>query len=55
MARDTTDSRPIENHGQLIEWFKKGCKPKEQWRIGTEHEKFGFYLDTNEPSEAVDG
>lgn len=49
MARDTTDSRPIENHRQLVEWLEKGCKPKEQWRIGTEHEKFGFYLNSLEP------
>jgi len=49
MARDTTDDRPIENYSQLVEWLTKGNKPKEDWRIGTEHEKFGFYLDTNEP------
>ncbi|MBF0421371.1 MAG: glutamate--cysteine ligase [Magnetococcales bacterium] len=26
----------------LITWFHEGCKPRDQWRIGTEHEKFGF-------------
>lgn len=49
MARDTTDDRPIESVTQLVEWFEKGCKPKEDWRIGTEHEKFGFYLKDNKP------
>eukprot|EP00958_Prasinococcus_capsulatus_P001629 scaffold142_cov315-Prasinococcus_capsulatus_cf.AAC.6 len=28
---------------QLVEYVAGGCKPKEKWRIGTEHEKFGFY------------
>lgn len=42
MARDTTDDRPIENHSQLVEWLSVGNKPKSEWRIGTEHEKFGF-------------
>jgi glutamate--cysteine ligase len=44
MARDTTDLTPVENRDQLVAWLEKGCKPREQWRIGTEHEKFGFYI-----------
>ncbi len=28
-----------------------GCKPKSAWRIGTEHEKFGFQLDDLRPPE----
>ena len=43
MARDTTDRTPVETRHQLVEWLEKGCKPRESWRIGTEHEKFGFY------------
>ena len=27
---------------QLAEHLALGCKPRAQWRIGTEHEKFGF-------------
>ena len=27
----------------------QGAKPKAQWRIGTEHEKFAFTTDTHEP------
>ncbi len=49
MARDTTDDRPIESKTQMIEWLTKGCKPKEDWRIGTEHEKFGFCMHTLKP------
>ncbi|KAF5197789.1 Glutamate--cysteine ligase [Thalictrum thalictroides] len=33
----------------LVTYLASGCKPKEQWRIGTEHEKFGFELDTLRP------
>ena len=49
MARDTTDSRPIEGMDELVAYLAKGNKPKEQWRIGTEHEKFPFYLDGHSP------
>ncbi|MDJ0613071.1 MAG: glutamate--cysteine ligase [Rhizobiaceae bacterium] len=49
MARDTTDNQPIENHAQLIEWMSVGCKPKSEWRIGTEHEKFGFCMQNHSP------
>jgi len=40
---------PIERHEQLAELLSKGCKPKEDWRIGTEHEKFGYCKDTLKP------
>jgi glutamate--cysteine ligase len=33
----------------LAAWFSLGCKPREQWRIGTEHEKVGFCMDTLKP------
>ena len=32
----------IENRHQLVEYLESGCKPKSEWRLGTEHEKFGF-------------
>ncbi|MBS0125130.1 glutamate--cysteine ligase [Thetidibacter halocola] len=40
---------PIERHEQLAEYLESGCKPKDQWRIGTEHEKFGYCKDTLRP------
>ena len=40
---------PIERHEQLAEYLESGCKPKSDWRIGTEHEKFGFCKDTLKP------
>ncbi|MEM9277175.1 MAG: glutamate--cysteine ligase [Pseudomonadota bacterium] len=49
MARDTTDNQPIENNEQLVGWLTAGCKPKEDWRIGTEHEKFGYCIKAFKP------
>ncbi|APX89579.1 glutamate--cysteine ligase [Brevirhabdus pacifica] len=37
---------PIERHEQLAEYLAEGCKPRDQWRIGTEHEKFGYNRET---------
>ena len=37
---------PIEHQGQLAEYLAAGCKPRADWRIGTEHEKFGYCRDT---------
>ena len=39
----------IENYRELIEYLESGCKPKSQWGIGTEHEKFGFTTDDLRP------
>ncbi len=45
------DDAPIENRDQLIGVFEKGNKPKADWRIGTEHEKFVYRLsDHGAPS-----
>jgi glutamate--cysteine ligase len=44
-------SPTIENRQQLIDHLAAGCKPPEQWRIGTEHEKFAYHLDTLRPLE----
>ncbi|MEM7240747.1 MAG: glutamate--cysteine ligase [Pseudomonadota bacterium] len=39
----------IEHEDQLAEYLESGCKPKADWRIGTEHEKFGYCVDTHKP------
>ncbi|MCP4380456.1 MAG: glutamate--cysteine ligase [Hyphomicrobiales bacterium] len=49
MARDVTDATPIVSRDQLVEALSSGCKPESQWRVGTEHEKFGFYLEDHAP------
>jgi glutamate--cysteine ligase len=40
---------PIEDFAQLAELLESGCKPRTDWRIGTEHEKFGWLTDTRRP------
>ena len=45
---------PIENRRQLIEYFAAGNKPRAAWRMGTEHEKFGFHKSSLKPL-AYDG
>ncbi|MEG9884281.1 MAG: glutamate--cysteine ligase [Hyphomicrobiales bacterium] len=53
MSTPVTDSlethQPIEDIAELAAWLEKGCKPRERWRIGTEHEKFGFLTDCYSP------
>ncbi|HYF22883.1 MAG TPA: glutamate--cysteine ligase, partial [Caulobacteraceae bacterium] len=45
MADQATDGRPLVFE-DLVEYLASGCKPKSEWRIGAEHEKFGFDLTT---------
>ena len=40
---------PIESFDQLAAFMESGCKPKSDWRIGTEHEKFGYLTDSRQP------
>ncbi len=37
-----TDETPLRSVQQLAAYLEAGGKPRGQWRIGTEHEKFGF-------------
>jgi glutamate--cysteine ligase len=47
---DNAEARAtIENRDQLIGYFAQGEKPKSDWRIGTEHEKFAFLTDSLKP------
>jgi glutamate--cysteine ligase len=45
---------PVSDRRQLVEVLESGSKVRELWRIGTEHEKFGFRLDDLHPP-AFDG
>jgi glutamate--cysteine ligase len=49
MARDQVDMTPIETRDALVAWFAEGCKPKADYRIGTEHEKFAFTVEGHRP------
>lgn len=49
MSIPQTGGGLIEDRSQLAEMLSNGCKPKEDWRIGTEHEKFGYCQDSLMP------
>jgi len=50
---DSSGARPIESFADLVSYFEAGCKPREKWRIGAEHEKFAFRLtDLRRPDYA---
>jgi glutamate--cysteine ligase len=49
MARDQIDMTPIATRDELVAWFEAGNKPKSQFRVGTEHEKFPFTVDGHRP------
>ena len=49
-TRDIDESAPrIGGKRELVERLASGSKPKAQWRIGTEHEKFGFIESSLKP------
>ncbi|MEL6728734.1 MAG: glutamate--cysteine ligase [Pseudomonadota bacterium] len=49
-TKDIDESAPrISGKTELVEWFEAGSKPKADWRIGTEHEKFGFTWNNLKP------
>ncbi|MGQ0664918.1 MAG: glutamate--cysteine ligase [Pseudomonadota bacterium] len=49
-ALPTSRGPIITDRRQLVEYLEAGGKPKEGWRIGTEHEKFVFRLDDLRPA-----
>lgn len=54
-TQDINENAPrVTDKSELVEWFESGCKPMEDWRIGTEHEKFGF-IDENLSPLPYDG
>src|SRR5207253_1964710 len=55
MARDQVDMTPIETRDDLVAWFEAGSKPRSQFRIGTEHEKFVFRVEGLQPGSYEGG
>jgi len=49
MARDQIDMTPVETRDELVAWFEAGIKPKSEFHIGTEHEKFPFGIGDHRP------
>ena len=51
-----SNSPMLKDKKQLLSWFIEGYKDKKYWKIGTEHEKFGYIgtkgkLDSYKPME----
>ena len=47
---DIDENAPrVESKSELVEWIEQGSAPKAEWRIGTEHEKFGFIREGLKP------
>ena len=44
-----SESTFIESKTQLVAYLESGSKPKDQWLVGTEHEKFGFHTASGNP------
>src|ERR1700743_1083839 len=49
MSIPQSASGPIQSRDDLVRQLSKGCRPKAEWRIGTEHEKFVYDLKTHKP------
>ncbi|WP_105438985.1 glutamate--cysteine ligase [Neorhizobium sp. T25_13] len=49
MARDTTDQTPLTSVSELSAYLAQGPRPRQDFRIGTEHEKFAFFRADNSP------
>ena len=49
MSITQSASGPIQSRDDLVRQLSKGSRPKAQWRIGTEHEKFVFNLADHSP------
>jgi len=50
-ASDASLPVPISDRSELVDYLASGGKARTDWRIGTEHEKFGFRMDDLRPPE----
>lgn len=48
-AQTGPDAPRIESRDELVAYLASGAKPQSDWRIGTEHEKFGYRLSDLAP------
>jgi glutamate--cysteine ligase len=44
----TTEQSPVDGIEDLLGYFREAEKPRDRWRVGTEHEKVGVYADTGD-------
>ena len=48
-APPQSQGETLTDKAQLVAYLEAGCKPPEDWRIGTEHEKFCYSLEDFRP------
>jgi glutamate--cysteine ligase len=48
-ASTRLNAPPVDDISELTAYLASGCKPRRDWLIGTEHEKFGFLRDSLAP------
>ncbi len=46
---ETRLDEPIRSEGDLLGIFLEACRPRSEWRIGAEMEKFGVFASTGQP------
>jgi len=46
---DSAKHTTVETSSELSSYLESGCKPESDWKLGTEHEKFGYTLDDLRP------
>ncbi|WP_404381553.1 glutamate--cysteine ligase [Caenispirillum salinarum] len=46
--------QPVTGRDDLVAWLESGCRPAEDWRLGTEHEKFCYRLSDKAPLPYAD-
>ncbi|GAA0576708.1 glutamate--cysteine ligase [Caenispirillum bisanense] len=46
--------QPIHGRDDLVGWLESGNKPRAEWRLGTEHEKFAYRLSDKAPLPYAD-
>jgi glutamate--cysteine ligase len=47
--KTTAKTNAVSRKEELTAYLESGCKPAAQWKLGTEHEKFGYTLDDLRP------
>jgi glutamate--cysteine ligase len=45
----SASTKHVESRSELVEYLESGCKPESNWKLGTEHEKFGYTLNDLAP------
>lgn len=47
--QEGAQSPPVRSRDELVAWLAEGAKPRGDWQIGTEHEKFVFHTGALTP------